>query len=119
MVNLLLEDTATLRIKWLLGRIFETDLKGENAESKEARIHCNNNKNILPGAYALLLSVAKGRIPCPPNKISKRQDWLCRQENFTGASIKSCNGTSEAHKLQGISNENWRIESPQQYRLNN
>lgn len=108
------EDAATLRAKWPLGRIFETDLKGKYTESREARISCcfhHNNNHTLPSAYALLLSVAKSQIPFPPNKISKRQDWLCRQENFMGASIKSCNGTSEAHRLQGISNENWRIKT--------
>lgn len=55
-------DAATLRIKWPLGRIFETVLKGKYAESKEARISCcfhHNNNNTLPSVYALLLTVAK------------------------------------------------------------
>jgi len=99
--------------KMAVGENFGNIFKRKYAESKEARISCffHHNNNTLPSAYALLLTAAKSEIPCPPNKISKRQDWLCRQENFTSASVKSCNGTSEAHRLQGISNENRRIKT--------
>lgn len=72
--------------------------------------HNNNDDDIIVDCVSLL---TEANSLAHRTNSAKKQGWLCRQQNFPGASIKSCNGTSEAHRLQGIRNENWRIEQPQ------